>query len=498
MSFLNFFLKRDAKKSSKLVSPFDMFYQLTYMSAMSASGLSRSKLFEIAALSPSSAAVYFEAVNTLVNEFRYDYPEACRRVGVKTKSENMKSFLLRLSDALRSGEPLTDFLAREAAVQSEEYENQYERDLESLKQWSNAFISITISVALIVIIQMISSMIYSMDTTVMAMLISSGFLMNCFGAWIIYRSAPQETMTVALGKGSPEQRHALRLLRVLAPVSLAAAALLYVLQIDLGWILIGVSFLILPVGVISLMSDQKISKKDIEFSTFLRSAGSMATSSGTTLKQALTKIDLSSFPILEPDIQRLSKRLDALVAPEICWNKFGIESGSKLVSQVSDIFYSAVKMGGDPERVGYLCSLFVAKASQLRAKRRLIAGTFAALSTIMQAVVAGLMVFVLSIVQNFAILMVEMMPQNPDEMANRPSMNLGMANLSAADLQFLSLITVIMILLLAVVGAAAVVLSSGGYRLKLAFYLGLTLLISGVSFLMVPPMVAGILLQSVS
>ncbi|HVO41236.1 MAG TPA: hypothetical protein VMT34_01375, partial [Aggregatilineales bacterium] len=98
--------KQNDRNSFKRVSPFDLFYQLTYMSAMAASGISRSKTFEIAAQASSRAATYFVAINTLVEEFRLDYPEACRRIGLKAKSDNMKSFLLRFSDALRSGEPL--------------------------------------------------------------------------------------------------------------------------------------------------------------------------------------------------------------------------------------------------------------------------------------------------------------------------------------------------------------------------------------------------------
>ncbi|MBP8973464.1 MAG: type II secretion system F family protein, partial [Anaerolineae bacterium] len=230
--------KRDDRTSFEPVPPFALFYQLTYMSAMAAAGLSRSKTFEIAAQSGSVAARYFAAINTLVDEFRYDYPEACRRIGAQAKSENMRSFLLRLSDALRSGEPLAEFLAREAEVQAADYENKYERNLESLKQWSNAFSSIVISVALIVIIQVISSMIYSMNTQVMAGLISAGVIMAGFGAWIIWRSAPREAMTVSPSQGSPEQKRALSLFRTLLPLALALAAVLYVVGVPLGWNLI--------------------------------------------------------------------------------------------------------------------------------------------------------------------------------------------------------------------------------------------------------------------
>jgi flagellar protein FlaJ len=486
-------VKHGDKTSFSVVPPFDLFYQLTYMSAMAAAGLSRSKTFEVAAQAHSKAAEYFVAINTLVDEFRYDYPEACRRIGVQAKSENMKSFLLRFSDALRSGEPMAEFLAREANVQAEDYQNKYERNLEAMKQWTNAFTSITISVALIVIIQVISSMIYSMDSTVMTMLIATGVVIAGFGAWIIWRSAPQEVMTVKAADGSPEQRRALSLSRMLGPLAFAGASVLNLVGLPIGWILILVASMLVPVGVISYISDKKTTKKDEEFSTFLRSAGGMATSSGTTMKQALTLIDLSSFPTLEPDILRLSTRLQALVEPEICWKKFGVESGSKLISEVTDIFYGAIRMGGDPERVGFLCSLFTAKTAQLRAKRRLVAGTFAGLTTVMQAVVAGLMVFVMSIVLNFAEVIKTLMPTGDAANQGQASMNMAMASFSPAELQFLNMITTVMILLLAVIGAAATILSDGGFKLKGALYLALTIFISGICFLVVPPLVAGIL-----
>ena len=45
--------KRENKTSFKAISPFDLFYQLTYMSAMASSGIARGKVFEIAAHSSS-------------------------------------------------------------------------------------------------------------------------------------------------------------------------------------------------------------------------------------------------------------------------------------------------------------------------------------------------------------------------------------------------------------------------------------------------------------
>ena len=106
-----------------------------------------------------------------------------------------------------------------------------------------------------------------------------------------------------------------------------------------------------------------------------------------------------------------------------------------IIISVSDIFYGAVKIGGDPERVGYLCSLFTAKTTQLRSKRRLTASTFSGLATVMQAVVTGLMIFVLSIVTNFASMVAQLMPKSSDGLTSGPAASLTIGQFSAGDLQ---------------------------------------------------------------
>jgi len=485
--------KRVGKSSYefKEVKPFDLFYQLTYMSAMASAGITRRKTFEIAALASSPVASYFKAINTLVDEMRYDYPEACRAVGEKTKSEDVRTLLLRLSDALRSGEPLAEFMAREAEVQGQNYKNLYERDLEALKNWTDAFSSIIVSVALIVIIQLVSAMIYSMDSTSMAVLGGVAVLMGFFGTWIISRSAPQEVVVVTGGGGSADQRRARKFASILIPAAGIAGLALAALKIDRGWTLIVVAMLLLPIGVVGLISDQQVTKKDTEFSTLLRSLGGMATSTGGTLKQALTKIDLTSFPTLQPDLSRLSKRLHARVDPDMCWETFGQETGSQLIHQSADVFYSAVKLGGHPERVGYLCSLFVATTSQLRAKRSIVAGTFSGLSVVMQVVIAGLMVFVLEIINNFMRMMQSILKPEDLSLANQ-NIALPMSSLTPQQIGFLTLLVVGMIVLMAGISTVAIAASDGGFKFKSAFYLAIQLFISGGVFLVVPPLVAGI------
>jgi flagellar protein FlaJ len=491
--------KRSDKSSSKAnkaklkpVSSFDLFYQLTYMSAMSAAGITRSKTFEIAALSNSPAGQYFVAINTLVDELRYDYPEACRAVGERAKSEEVKSFLLRLADALRSGEPPADFLAREAKVQGDNYENAYERDLEALKKWSDAFSSIIVSVALIVIINLVSTMIYQVGVGLIIGLVVTAVVMGFFGAWVLSRAAPQEKIIIDSQEGSTDQKGTVRLFRMIIPIAVISGLALVLFGVPMQYILIWSALLLLPVGLSSYKTDRKINKKEAEISSFLRSIGGMATSTGTTLKGSLTKVDLSSFPTLEKDIDRLSTRLQALVSPAICWHRFGRESGSQLIKESIDIFFEAVRLGGDPERVGYLCSLFASRTALLRAKRRVVVETFSWLTLVMHMTVAGLMIFVLEILHNFLAMMNSVIDPEQAELAAQ-SLATPLANFSPGQLQILDSMTVVMVILLAVVSAVAIIVSDGGYKYKMLFYLSALLFMSGICFWAVPPIVAKIL-----
>jgi flagellar protein FlaJ len=489
--------KRTGKNSYnfKNVSAYDLFYQLTYMSAMAAAGISRSKTFQIAAQAKSPAAHYFEAINTLVAELRYSYPDACRVIGEQAKSDDVRSFLLRFSDALRSGEPLNTFLTREAEVQAKNYENAYERELESLKKWSDAFSSIIISVALIVIINLVSTMIYSMGVGMMAGLVTTAVLMGFFGAWIVSRAAPQETMAIDSAAGSLEQRRALRLFKVVGPIVITTAASLALMGVHRGIITAAIGAFLFPLGLAGYLADKKINKKDQEISSFLRSLGGMASSTGATLKEALTKLDLSSFPTLQPDIEMLRVRLQALVNPQVCWQRFGRETGSRLTSSVMDVFYEAVKVGADPEKVGFLCSLFASRTAQLRAKRRGVAASFSWLALVMQGTVGVLMVFVLEIIVNFMGLMQSAISQESMDMAAQ-NFATPLGSFGAGDLQFLQIMTTTMVIVLAVVSATAIIASDGGYKFKFVFYLSLLLVISGAGFWFVPPVVARILTVS--
>src|SRR4030042_3420185 len=136
---LPFFHKNEkGRKWNNSALSFDLFYQLSYMSAIAASGVPRDQIFERSAELQCASAEYFKKVDLARKRLKYDYARACRAVGEPLKEENMKGLLLRFSSSLISGEPEADFLTREATARAEDYENEYGRSLEALKMWTDA------------------------------------------------------------------------------------------------------------------------------------------------------------------------------------------------------------------------------------------------------------------------------------------------------------------------------------------------------------------------
>jgi archaellum biogenesis protein FlaJ (TadC family) len=305
-------------------------------------------------------------------------------------------------------------------------------------------------------------------------------------AWVLGRAAPQEVKNIPLAEGSQEQRLARKLFRILAPVTVMACLVLVLLKVEEGWIMILASLLLAPIGVVSLVAENKVDKKDAEISAFLRSIGGTATSRGTTLKDALAHMKIDSFPTLELDIQRLGRRLKAFVKPVLCWQTFGNETGSKLIAQATGIFFDAVNLGGDPEQAGLLSSLFAMTTTMLRAKRTATAATFTWLIIAMHGILAALMFFLLGIISQFVATIESAMATL--EMSEQSMQTLSMEALafSLPEVSFLEQLTMGMVVLLALINAFAAVSSEGAHLLKIFFYLSILLFLSGVGLLFAP------------
>lgn len=481
---------RHKPKSAGGLLGFDLLYQLTYLSAIAAAGIPRNQIFRLASKLPCSTAHYFEEIDRVAQTMNYQYAEACRIVGESVKSQEVKSLLLRLSSSLATGEPQAEFMNREAHVVAEGYSNLYDRQLEALKKWTDAFIALMISVALIIVVATVSTVIYDMGSTFVVGLVVSMLLISGLGSWIIYRTAPRELKTLSGPDGERSQALPRRMLLLLVPAAVIVGAVLFLIGMSLGWVMVWGGVLLVPIGVTAWHLDNKVAKYDEDISTFLRALGATATAIGSTPTEALGRLDMRSLGSLAPAAKRLHTVLRAGIKPELCWCRFVAETGSEVISRSVRVFQDGINLGGEAEEVGSRASLLAAKVTFLRARRRLVSATFGWLSLIMHTAIVFLLMFIIEIVSGFAEVVAA---SSVATQASGQSMPITtMLSFNFGNLEFLRWLMVPVVAVLSMVNAVTPKLVDGSYSHKLFFYLGASMLAAGAGLVLAPKLAASI------
>lgn len=476
------------KKPKASIDPdllgFDLLFQLTHLSCIAAAGMTRSRMFARTAGIPSSTAFYFAEVERVARSMNLPYPEACRIVGEVCPEQDIKNLLLRFSSAMQTGERESDFLKAEAALQADVYGNVYERKLETLKKWTDAFTALIMSSALIIVVATVSTMIYDLGTTFVIGLVVAMMGISALGVWIIFRSSPREIKTLRGKAGEASQRRANKVFTVMFPGAIAGSALLWLLGVDIGFIFMAAGVMVFPIGWVAMSIDKSVARQDADLGTFLRVLGNTMTAIGTTPAVAISRMDLRSMQSLAGPVKRLRERLMARVSTELAWGRFVQDTGSELASRTVQVFVDGVTQGGDAEEVGRRASLMALKVNELRAKRKLVAGSFTYLALAMHVVVVFLLVFILEIVSGFNGLMEGAASA---AVPGGPSASLGsIMSFNVANLALLRMVMTPVVLTLSVVSALAPKIADGGYSRTLFWNLALTLFTTGMALAAAP------------
>jgi flagellar protein FlaJ len=499
MGLLTMFLRGKEKEQKKKageaafdnqLADIDFFSQLAYMASISSSGISRSGLFFYSAKLPYIATKYFRRVDFVAKMFNHDYAQACRIVGEKIKIPEIKALLLRLSNALASGEDVSAFLSRESYILSESYTSIYERKIDLLKKWADAYVSLILTSALVTVMSVVTMMIGSVSVGFIISISAITILATIFGAWFLYKSAPRETINHALPYRSHEQNMVKYLSRILIPSGIVVLLIMMVMKVDLGYMMLTVSVFLFPIGIVATTDDKKITLRDTDVSAFLRSLGGTMAAIGATAAEAMGRLDFRSLGILTEDVKLLFTRLEAGVSPNLCWDRFVGESGSELVNRTVRMFWDGISLGGDAQKVGNEASAFAMKISLLRSQRTQISLGFTWLTVAMHAVLVTLSIFVYEVFLSFSTLVQKIIPANSSStMQSLGLASSGFFSQNGAEIQLLHFMIILITIILTIANAFAIFAVSGGHTAKLTFYLAITSAISGIIMIGVPPVV---------
>ncbi len=510
MISINFWPKRSAKASSSTANveraqlerparffgreplAFDLVTQLTYMSAIATTGVSRAQLFEQTASLNYSTSVLFRRIHWAAQRLNYDYAQACEAVAETLADENMRSLLLRLASSLSSGEPESQFLAREMEIQLEMYGKQYERDLEALQRWTDAYVALMVSAALIVVISLVSMMIYPVGAGFIVCLAGIVIAVTFLGSWLVYSVAPLEVKACTLAEFSHERHFAALLARYVVPLGLAASAGVFQLGFGLPLAFITMSVFLFPVGALAFREDLQVDRRDRDIASVLRALGSMVTAMGSTVGEGLARLNRRSLGSLEPQVKRLHVRLRSGLRADLSWVRMAAESGSELVTRSVRIFWDGVRLGGDAERVGYLASTYAMKISLLRASRKLVSSTFSFIMIPLHVALLSILLFVTEVLVIFGTKMVEVQEQGLNQdIATEAQVDTDLV-FTSPDIAFVRAFIIAVIVVLTAANTFAPFAAGGGHTYKLCLYGAVMTFLSGIALLIVPLIVQGI------
>jgi flagellar protein FlaJ len=472
-------------------SQFDLLTVLTYLSSVATANLSREQIFESAAKLGYGPSPYFARVANLVQSLGYDYAHACHVVSKSAKDEVMRQFLLRFGNSMASGEPEPVFLARETRVMMEDYTNEYERAIETLRKWTDAFVALMVSSNLVVLVALISNMIYSLGTVFMVLVEAVALLAAGLGAYLIYRIAPYDPIVHKLPFKSDEQKRMAWLARVCLPTAVLAVLLSYLALGSIGVSLILAAVIIAPVGYATLLLERKVDHRDRDIADFLRALGGVTAARGSTVIESLNHIDRRAIGSLEPELKRLMTRVSAGVITTLSWARFMADTGSELVHRVVRAFWDGNDWGGEPDKIGNFCADMALRVWLLRAKRKLVSSTFNYVVFPMHAALIGTLVFITEVVAAFNQKLVEAQAiAGSESPASINPEDIGIPNALAFqsfNTGFIEAMVLVVILALTAINAFAPRAASGGHGYKMCLYGAITMATTGLVLLIVPP-----------
>ncbi len=485
-------LDRPAKFFGREPLAFDLVTQLTYMSAVATTGVSRAQLFEHTAALGYSTSILFRRIHWAAQRLNYDYAQACEVVAETLTDENLRSLLLRFASSLASGEREEQFLARELEVQLVTYGKQYERDLETLQRWTDAYVALMVSAALIVVISFVSMMIYSMGAGIIVGLAAIVIAVTFVGSWLVYSVAPVEIKACRSAEHSYERHFAALLARYTIPLGMAASSGVSLLGFGLGLTFMTMSVFMLPVGILAFREDLQIDRRDRDIASVLRALGSMVAAMGSTVGEGLSRLNRRSLGSLEPQVKRLHVRLKSGLRSDLSWARFASESGSELVTRSVRIFWDGLRLGGDADRIANLASAFSMKVSLLRSSRKLVSSTFTFVMIPLHTVLLAILLFVTEVLVIFGQKLAEVQQQGlSGGVAAEANVDTSLAFVSP-DIAFVKAFVVAVILVLTVANTFAPYAASGGHIYKLCLYGAVMTFLSGIAMLVIPALVHAI------
>ncbi len=354
-SFSPLSIIRSLSTGYRIESEFPFF--LLYFRSIATARVSRGLLFKLF----SEKAVFkhiseiFRKIHILVDVWRYGHAEACEASCRHAASKLFKSFLVRMSQSIGSGEDLEDFIHREYRNFMAAYPEERDRMLDRLRKFCDAYVSVFSSTTLICVTILLAALFYSFKLMIEVAVIgltSVSMLLFLF-SWVMFSQARPDSILPKGGNKPPRRK----LIEKINLAMLAALPAIYLLPLPMfNQLFYKVAFMGVPIMVGGFLGRRYVGRVkacEQHYPSFLRQVASIC-SAGIPVKTALKDAVNVNYGPLSKAVRRLYAKLGLRINSDIAWRSFEVEVDSQLISRVNSVFTDVLYRGGNVGEVAKL------------------------------------------------------------------------------------------------------------------------------------------------
>ena len=351
-----------------------------------------------------------QSIETLVDRWHTNLPEAARIVGRQSPSPIWGDFLDRMAFSVEAGQPLEDFMRSEQDTFQEEFNTLYDTRLEAVDTLREIYISLTTTGMFLLVISGIHLVLFMTGTleddpwTVMVRIrwiLLAGLiytLLQLFGLISFMVLIPDDDL---FSRNDMATNYKIKMRRAWVIASSIGLTIIFItlfssILVDFSVIienwdkygLLSVAIIVTPFAIPAYLvgrEERSVRRRDESYPGFIRALGGTAqarSSEPSATVRALKGID---FGALNDSIDQLERRLSMRIDSEHSWVWFAADANSMMVSRFIRIYLEGAQTSGEPAGVAELVSKNTTNLLSLRRRRALSSGT-------MQGVAFGVLV----------------------------------------------------------------------------------------------------------
>ena len=370
-----------------------MHFFITHLRVLAISDLSLRDIINIIGGKKAYGALGEELkkIGILSTQWRMPLSKAFRFISARTPSKILKDFLDRFSQSLDSGVEHREFIETEQGAVLQEYKTMYETSNENVVILNEVYVAMLIAIIFVMSLGIVLPIIMGTEDMNMFLYLSSFLLIISEGLLIYLLKAmiPQDEIWHVTGEKGELELKIKKIFNISAITTIVLAIVFFLGKYKLKLPFIEtLPFEILTalaltplmiVGAIVFVEEQKISRKERNFLSFLPALGSISTMRGGKINESVYYLSEKDYGVLTKHIRDLYTRLRTRIDDDAAWEWFGVDTGSNFIQRSSEMFREATYAAANPRKVSRMIAENMRKIRDLRVKKLTIVNTSIAL-----------------------------------------------------------------------------------------------------------------------